>query len=43
MVAELPPLMGKATVVGGRDWGMCYLGCGDHSGLVCKEAILSST
>ena len=28
------------VVVGGRDWGMCYLGGGDHGGPVCKEAFL---
>ncbi len=25
------------VVVGGRDWGMCYLGGGDHGGPVCKK------
>lgn len=30
------------VVVGGRDWGMCYLGGGDHGGPVCKEAVLPS-
>ena len=28
------------VVVGGRDWGMAYLGGGDHGGPVCKEAKL---
>jgi len=28
------------VVVGGRDWGMCYLGGGDHGGPVCKKAVL---
>lgn len=28
------------VVVGGRDWGMCYLGGGDHGGPVCKAAHL---
>ena len=28
------------VVVGGRDWGMCYLGGGDHGGPVCKKAQL---
>ena len=27
-------------VVGGRDWGMCYLGGGDHGGPICKKAML---
>ncbi len=30
------------VVVGGRDWGMCYLGGGDHGGPVCKKAVLPS-
>lgn len=25
------------VVVGGRDWGMCYLGGGDHGGPICKK------
>jgi hypothetical protein len=28
------------VVVGGRDWGMAYLGGGDHGGPVCKKAVL---
>lgn len=28
------------VVVGGRDWGMCYLGGGDHGGPICKAAKL---
>ena len=28
------------VVVGGRDWGMCYLGGGDHGGPICKAARL---
>lgn len=27
------------VIVGGRDWGMAYLGGGDHGGPVCKKAI----
>lgn len=28
------------VMVAGRDWGMCYLGGGDHGGPVCKKAEL---
>lgn len=28
------------VLVAGRDWGMCYLGGGDHGGPVCKKAVL---
>ena len=28
------------VLVGGRDWGMAYLGGGDHGGPVCKKALL---
>lgn len=28
------------VMVGGRDWGMAYLGGGDHGGPVCKKAVL---
>lgn len=30
------------VMVGGRDWGMAYLGGGDHGGPVCKKAGLPS-
>lgn len=39
-----PPLFWNTehmfVVVGGRDWGMCYLGGGDHGGPICKAAAL---
>ena len=28
------------VMVAGRDWGMCYLGGGDHGGPVCKKVEL---
>ena len=28
------------VMVAGRDWGMCYLGGGDHGGPICKKAVL---
>jgi hypothetical protein len=28
------------VMVGGRDWGMCYLGGGDHGGPICEKAEL---
>ncbi|MCD7768902.1 MAG: hypothetical protein LUH36_02110 [Oscillospiraceae bacterium] len=30
------------VIVGGRDWGMCYLGGGDHGGPVCQKIDLPS-